>query len=35
MCQQGLLQLVEDFPHMTSLEVWQSFAEAWKPSEAL
>ena len=35
MCQQGLLQLVQDFPHMTSLEVWQSFAEAWKPSEAL
>jgi hypothetical protein len=35
MCQQGLLQLVQDFPHMTSLEVWQTFAEAWKPSEVL
>jgi hypothetical protein len=33
MCQQGLLQLMEDFPHMSSLEVWDSFAQAWKPSE--
>jgi Protein of unknown function (DUF2851) len=33
MCQQGLLQLVEDFPHISSLEVWHSFTEAWKPSE--
>jgi Protein of unknown function (DUF2851) len=33
MCQQGLLQLVEDFPHMSSLEVWQSFTEAEKSSE--
>jgi Protein of unknown function (DUF2851) len=33
MCQQGLLQLVEDFPHMSSLEVWHSFTQAWQPSE--
>jgi hypothetical protein len=33
MCQQGLLQLVEDFPHMSSLEVWHSFTQAGKPSE--
>jgi hypothetical protein len=33
MCQQGLLQLAEDFPHMSSLEVWDSFTQAWKPSE--
>ena len=32
MCQQGLLQLVEDFPHLSSLEVWHSFTQAWKPS---
>jgi hypothetical protein len=33
MCQQGLLQLVEDFPHMSSLEVWHSFTQAGQPSE--
>ena len=32
MCQQGLLQLVDDFPHMSALEVWQRFTQAWKPS---
>jgi hypothetical protein len=35
MCQQGLLQLAEDFPHMSSLEVWHSFTQGWKQSEIL
>ncbi len=35
MCQQGLLQLAEDFPHMSSLEVWYSFPQAGKQSEIL
>jgi len=33
MRQQGLLQLAEDFPHMSPEEVWQSFTRGWTPSE--
>ncbi|MFZ0711111.1 MAG: DUF2851 family protein [Terrimicrobiaceae bacterium] len=33
MRQQGLLQLAEDFRHMSSEEVWQSFARGWTPRE--
>ncbi len=33
MRQQGLLQLAEDFRHMSPHEVWQSFARGWTPSE--
>jgi hypothetical protein len=33
MHQQGLLQLAEDFRHMTAQEVWQSFARGWTPPE--
>jgi hypothetical protein len=33
MCQQGLLQLAEDFPHSSPQEVWQNFARGWTPSE--
>ncbi len=33
MAQQGLLQLAEDFPHMSAQQVWQSFNDGWTPSE--
>lgn len=33
MGQQGLLQLAEDFPHMSAQQVWQSFNDGWTPSE--
>jgi hypothetical protein len=33
MRQQGLLQLAEDFRHMSPEEVWRSFARGWTPSE--
>ncbi len=33
MCQQGLLQLAEDFPHMSPLEVWHRFANGWTPAD--
>jgi hypothetical protein len=33
MGQQGLLQLAEDFPHMSAQEVWQSFNDGWTLSE--
>ncbi len=33
MRQQGLLQLAEDFRHMSPDEVWQNFARGWTPSE--
>jgi hypothetical protein len=33
MCQQGLLQLAEDFPHMGPQEVWRSFTEGWTSAD--
>ncbi|HEY5706976.1 MAG TPA: DUF2851 family protein [Terrimicrobiaceae bacterium] len=33
MRQQGLLQLAEDFRHVSPKEVWQNFARGWTPSE--
>jgi hypothetical protein len=33
MGQQGLLQLAEDFPHMSAQQVWQSFNDGWTPSK--
>jgi hypothetical protein len=33
MHQQGLLQLAQDFRHMTPQEVWQSFTRGWTPPE--
>ena len=33
MRQQGLLQLAEDFRHMSPHDVWQGFARGWTPSE--
>ena len=35
MCQQGLLQLAEDFPHMSPLEVWHRFASGWTPADIM
>ena len=33
MRQQGLLQLAEDFRHLSPNEVWRSFARGWTPQE--
>jgi Protein of unknown function (DUF2851) len=33
MCQQGLLQLAEDFPHRSPQEVWRSLDHGWTPTD--